>query len=199
MRAWRISFKHQAAASCGSRRFRLPPGFVKTTVGRAATIGGTMKAQMVSKLSLIAALSALSGFSASSLASPQKSSPALINTCLVTNDIKRLTTFYTQALQLEPHKEGDSYVEFRTGTAVLAIFTAEAQDKYLPGSATAGQNRSAILEFRVADVDREYVRLQTIVKTWVKKPTNQPWGTRSIYFRDPDGNLVDFFAPVNSR
>jgi catechol 2,3-dioxygenase-like lactoylglutathione lyase family enzyme len=31
---------------------------------------------------------------------------------------------------------------------------------------------------------------------WVKGPTTQPWGTRSIYFRDPDGNLVDFFAPV---
>lgn len=23
-----------------------------------------------------------------------------------------------------------------------------------------------------------------------------PWGTRSIYFRDPDGNLVDFYSPV---
>jgi catechol 2,3-dioxygenase-like lactoylglutathione lyase family enzyme len=53
-----------------------------------------------------------------------------------------------------------------------------------------------ILEFRVSDVDQEYVRLQSLVKTWVKPPTTQPWGTRSIYFRDPDGNLVDFYTPA---
>jgi uncharacterized glyoxalase superfamily protein PhnB len=59
-----------------------------------------------------------------------------------------------------------------------------------------GQNHSAILEFRVSDVDQEYARLHDVVKQWVKAPTTQPWGTRSIYFRDPDGNLVDFFAQV---
>jgi catechol 2,3-dioxygenase-like lactoylglutathione lyase family enzyme len=40
------------------------------------------------------------------------------------------------------------------------------------------------------------IRLQPIIKTWVKSPTTQPRGTRSIYFRDPDGNLVDFFTRV---
>lgn len=40
---------------------------------------------------------------------------------------------------------------------------------------------------------------QSAVKTWVKPPTTQPWGTRSIYFRDPDSNLVDFYTPPNRR
>ena len=26
-----------------------------------------------------------------------------------------------------------------------------------------------------------------------------PWGNRSILFRDPDGNLVDFFTPVTEK
>jgi catechol 2,3-dioxygenase-like lactoylglutathione lyase family enzyme len=26
----------------------------------------------------------------------------------------------------------------------------------------------------------------------------QPWGTRSFYFRDPDGNLIDLYAPVKT-
>ena len=56
-----------------------------------------------------------------------------------------------------------------------------------------------ILEFRVADVDQEYGRLQSLVKIWVKPPTTQPWGTRSIYFRDPDGNLVDFYTPPKAH
>jgi len=125
--------------------------------------------------------------------------PVLINTCLITNDVKRLAAFYQRILEMEPHADGDTYVEFRTGAGVLAIFAAEAQEKYIPGAARAGENRSAILEFGVSDVDREYARLGEFVKTWVKAPTTQPWGTRSIYFRDPDGNLVDFFTPGNSR
>lgn len=83
---------------------------------------------------------------------------------------------------------------FHTGSGVLAIFSAKAQERYIPGSAVGGNNRSVVLEFKVADVDQEYSRLQGVVKVWVKPPTTQPWGTRSIYFRDPDGNLVDFFT-----
>jgi catechol 2,3-dioxygenase-like lactoylglutathione lyase family enzyme len=122
--------------------------------------------------------------------------PSLIYTCLITNDVKQLTDFYQRVLQVKPRASGESYVEFPTDAGTLAIFGAEAQEKYIPGSAQAGQNRSAILEFNVANVDLEYTRLQGIVKVWVKPPTTQPWGTRSIYFRDPDRNLVDFFSRV---
>jgi catechol 2,3-dioxygenase-like lactoylglutathione lyase family enzyme len=124
--------------------------------------------------------------------------PALINTCLITSDVNRLSAFYTKVLKAEPEKTGNDYVEFRTGAGVLAIFSAEAQEKYIPGSAKPGENHSAILEFKVSDVDQEYTRLHAFVQTWVKGPTTQPWGTRSIYFRDPDGNLVDFFTTLNS-
>lgn len=125
--------------------------------------------------------------------------PALINTCLITNDVKALTAFYSQVLQIEPHKSGDDYVEFPTKAGTLALFAATAQEKYIPGSATAAQNHSLILEFRVGNVDEEYARLRPVVKSWVKGPTTQAWGTRSIYFRDPDGNLVDLFTPPAAK
>lgn len=76
------------------------------------------------------------------------------------------------------------------------MFSDDAQEKYIPGSARPGENHSLILEFEVDDVDREYARLHELVKTWVKEPSTQPWGTRSTYFRDPDGNLVDLFTVV---
>jgi catechol 2,3-dioxygenase-like lactoylglutathione lyase family enzyme len=128
---------------------------------------------------------------------PQKN-PVLINTCLITTDVNRLANFYEQILEMKAQRSGDQYAEFRTGVGVLAIFSADAQLKYIPGSADAASNRSAILEFRVTDVDCEYARLQPLVTTWVKKPTTQPWGTRSTYFRDPDGNLVNFFMPAKT-
>ena len=129
-------------------------------------------------------------------AHPMSQVPSLVLTCLISNDLKQLTQFYERVLQVKANTSAEHYVEFPTSVGTLAIFDAGAQERYIPGAAHAGQNRSAILEFNVANVDQEYVRLQGIVKMWVKPPTTQPWGTRSIYFRDPDGNLVDFFTRV---
>ena len=122
--------------------------------------------------------------------------PALINTCLITSHMSEMLAFYRQVLEMTPQLSGSDYAEFRTPLAVLALFSAEAQEKYIPQATAPASNRSAILEFEVLDVDVEYARLQKMVRIWVKPPTTQPWGTRSVYFRDPDGNLVDFFAQV---
>ena len=125
--------------------------------------------------------------------------PRLVNTCLITNNVNELVQFYETALVLKAQRSGETYAEFRTGAGVLAIFSAEAQEKYIPGSAEPAMNKGVILEFQVGDVDLEFARLQSLVKTWVKPPTTQPWGTRSVYFRDPDGNLVDFYVPPKSH
>jgi catechol 2,3-dioxygenase-like lactoylglutathione lyase family enzyme len=122
--------------------------------------------------------------------------PTLINTCLITKNVKRLVEFYEPILAVRAKWSGRDYAEFPTGVGVLAIFSQEAQEKYISGSTKAAKNESIVLEFRVADVDQEYRRLHGAVKTWVKPPTTQPWGTRSVYFRDPDGNLVDFYTPA---
>jgi uncharacterized glyoxalase superfamily protein PhnB len=127
---------------------------------------------------------------------PDSARHALVNTCLITGNVSHLVDFYESVLTIKARRVGDDYAEFRTDAGVLAIFSAAAQERYIPHSAEAGNNKSVIIEFRVADVDQEYRRLRSIVKTWVKPPTTQPWGTRSIYFRDPDGNLVDFFMPA---
>jgi catechol 2,3-dioxygenase-like lactoylglutathione lyase family enzyme len=132
----------------------------------------------------------------------------LVNTCLITKDVRGLAAFYARVLRVEPQWNDGDYVEFHTGGGVLALFSADAQEIYIPGSAAPAQNRSAILEFRVRDVDHEYERLQKMAGSdmaggvnirWVKAPSTQPCGTRSIYFRDPDGNLVDFFMPARNR
>lgn len=119
--------------------------------------------------------------------------PILTNVCLITTNVSRLVNFYEEVLGIKAQWSGEQYAELRTGVGVLAIFSADAEEKYIPGSANAASNRSAILEFKVTDVDEEYRRLQPIMTIWVKKPTTQPWGTRSVYFRDPDGNLVDLY------
>ncbi len=66
------------------------------------------------------------------------------------------------------------------------------------GAARAAENHTAIVEFRVGDVDKEYERLENVIGDVVQRPTTQPWGNRSLLFRDPDGNLINFFTPVSA-
>jgi uncharacterized glyoxalase superfamily protein PhnB len=89
-------------------------------------------------------------------------------------------------------------IEFNTEQGNLSIYSADMLNELTPDSAFPASNRSVILEFMVDDVDAEYERLQEVAVEWVKPPTTQPWGNRSIYFRDLDGNLVNFYMQVNS-
>ena len=72
-------------------------------------------------------------------------------------------------------------------------------DLFSAGAARPADNHTAIIEFRVADVDREYEKLETMAGDVVQPPTTMPWGNRSLLFRDPDGNLINFFTPVSAE
>jgi len=45
-------------------------------------------------------------------------------------------------------------------------------------------------------VDREYERLKAWNVEVLKPPTTQPWGLRSVWFCDPQGNRINFYAHV---
>lgn len=122
----------------------------------------------------------------------------LTHSCIITADVKRLRTFYRDVLQIQPVSYGENYAEFATENGTLALFALAQHEKLAPGSMNAASNRSIVLEFRVDDVDGEYARLKSMEIDWVKPPTTQSWGNRSTYFRDPDGNLVSFYCPLNT-
>jgi catechol 2,3-dioxygenase-like lactoylglutathione lyase family enzyme len=50
--------------------------------------------------------------------------------------------------------------------------------------------------FEVEDVDAAYERVKALKAEFVKLPVTHPWGTRSFWFRDPEGNIVNFFAEI---
>jgi len=122
----------------------------------------------------------------------------LVSTRLVTHDVNGLVRFYSSVTGIIPVGIED-YVEFETPTGILAISSKRGVDMFNVGAAEAAANRSVIIEFEVDDVDRERSRLDRVVGNFVMEPTNQPWGTRAMLFRDPDGNLISFFAQTIAK
>jgi catechol 2,3-dioxygenase-like lactoylglutathione lyase family enzyme len=116
---------------------------------------------------------------------------------IITADVPGLTHFYRAVIGIEPKTYSEDYREFRTPACILAIGSQRSMDMYGAGAAKPAANRTVILEFQVADVDEEYARLKDMVAGIELEPTTQPWGNRSMLFRDPDGNLINFFTRVS--
>lgn len=117
---------------------------------------------------------------------------------IVTSDVPALSRFYEMITGIPPVGNAD-YVEFETPGATLVLCSQRSVDIHNPAAASSAANRSVILEFPVADVDTERLRLDSMTVNWVMEPTNQPWGNRSMLFRDPDGNLINFYAPITGE
>ena len=107
-----------------------------------------------------------------------------------------MVAFYHRITGITPEIKSEDYVELPTSAGTLAIGSQRSMDMYGAGATTPAANRSAIVEFEVEDVDKEHARLAGVIDKCVLEPTTQPWGNRSMLFRDPDGNLINFFAPV---
>jgi catechol 2,3-dioxygenase-like lactoylglutathione lyase family enzyme len=116
--------------------------------------------------------------------------------CLVSRDLLRARRFYEAILQMK--FEGDEqFAWLTTSRGTLSIFGAEGMEKMAPGSMSGAGHGSYTIEFEVEDVDREFERLKSLGVQFVKEPTTQSWRRRSVWFRDPDGNIVNFYkSPV---
>ncbi|MFD4715455.1 VOC family protein [Streptomyces sp. NPDC058430] len=115
---------------------------------------------------------------------------------IITSNVARLVEFYEKATGVPATWATEDFAELRTPSATLAIAGTRTVPLFAPGSAHPADNHSVIIEFLVDDVDRVHVNLTGLVSDFVNEPTTMPWGNRALLFRDPDGNLVNFFTPV---
>ena len=122
----------------------------------------------------------------------------LFSVRVITNDVKKLAEFYERVTGVTKVQNIDDFAEIFTETTVLAIGSPKTLG-FFEGvdDITPQQNKSMILEFKVKDVDAEYERLKEFLKEKiVQKPKMMPWGNKSLLFKDPDGNLINYFTTV---
>jgi len=125
----------------------------------------------------------------------------LASTRVITADVDRLVVFYETVTGLAAKRHTPDFAEIHTPGATLAIGSTRTLALFGGDDvAEAAANRSAIIEFHVGDVDAEHTRLASSTDvTVVQPPTTMPWGNRSLLLRDPDGTLVNLFAPVTAE
>lgn len=121
---------------------------------------------------------------------------------LLAEDYRSLFRFYRHTLDL-PLDWGDEetgYAQFKCGALTLALFERKAMAEVLstnllPVSA-ACQDRF-VLSFAVDDVDAAAGRLLEKGAVQVTNPHNrEDWGYRVAHFRDPDGNVIELYRPI---
>lgn len=117
------------------------------------------------------------------------------STRLIAADIAAVVRFYETLTGTAADWLAPVFAEIVVPGGVIAIGGAETVALFSEGSAQPAANRTAILEFRVEDVDAEFARLKDLVEV-VQAPKDMPWGNRAAQFRDPEGTLVSLFTPM---
>lgn len=117
-------------------------------------------------------------------------------TIIFARDMPAMRRFYEQVMQLPIHNElGPQWIAYKVGSNILTLTERGLMfdDEPTPRGALSLQ-----LAFRVAPAEVDACA-QELAEAGVEiemSPTNQPWGHRTLFFRDPDGNVLEIYADI---
>jgi len=123
---------------------------------------------------------------------------AIDYTIIFARDMAAMRRFYEDVLGFPLLRElAPTWVEYRVGDNTLALArpSRTADDTPTPHGSAALQ-----LAFKVSapDVDRCAAELVRQGVRLLSPPTDQAFGHRTVFFRDPDGNLLEVFAEISA-
>jgi catechol 2,3-dioxygenase-like lactoylglutathione lyase family enzyme len=128
---------------------------------------------------------------------PLRAIRALDYTVVFARDLAAMRRFYTEVMHFEVYFElgGGKWVELRVGNNILAL---SEPGMVIPDRMPPAGTACLQLAFRVRreEVDACEAALRTQGVTIVGPATDQPWGHRTLFFRDPDGNLLEIYADI---
>lgn len=120
-------------------------------------------------------------------------------TVIFARQMAKMRDFYEHTMGFALHRElSPRWVEFRIGANILAL--TEPGGRFEDPAPPAG-TLSLQLAFRVAplEVDTCAATLAERGVEIISPPTDQPFGHRTLFFRDPDGNVLEIYAEIYPR
>ena len=123
---------------------------------------------------------------------------AIDYTVIFVRDMVAMRRFYEDVLGFAMLRElSPGWVEYRVGNNTLALAwpSLTAADAPTPKGSASLQ-----LAFKVSspEVDQCADALVRMGVNLLSPPTDQTFGHRTLFFRDPDGNLLEVFAEIDA-
>jgi catechol 2,3-dioxygenase-like lactoylglutathione lyase family enzyme len=117
-------------------------------------------------------------------------------TVIFVRNMKMMQHFYENVMEFPVHRIlSDSFIEYRVGSNTLAL---AAYGKLFNDTPPAQGALGLQMAFRVAP--DAVAACATAIEAKGVNPvlplTDQPFGHRTVFFRDPDGNVVEIFAEI---
>jgi catechol 2,3-dioxygenase-like lactoylglutathione lyase family enzyme len=130
------------------------------------------------------------------VASAFRSIKAIDYSVIFVRDMAAMRRFYEDVIGFELIRElSAGWIEYRVGENTLALAkpSRTAKDAAVPSGTAALQ-----LAFKVPVpvVDRCAEELTAKGVELLSPPTNLPFGHRAMFFRDPDGNLLEIYGEL---
>jgi catechol 2,3-dioxygenase-like lactoylglutathione lyase family enzyme len=121
---------------------------------------------------------------------------------LFVEDFEKCLAFYRDTLGLEVVDLGEQFAAFRMDGHNFALngLPEAAKMVNLPVDAfepQTGKPDRVMLCAEVPNVDEAYETLKAKGVTFSQSPEDKYWGIRTIYFCDPEGNVWEFYTPIN--
>ena len=116
---------------------------------------------------------------------------------LLVNDMAKMIRFYRDVLGFEIKEAEDTSNVYlvKDGTLFLLYgrkdFETMTSRKYEYIKGLNGHFELALYVDTFAQVDAEYEHVISLGATPVLEPTTEPWGQRTCYIADPEGNLIE--------
>lgn len=110
---------------------------------------------------------------------------------LITEHYDAMKAFYTNKLSLPVERDipEEQFTQYEMDHCFLAIYGKTFVEKLISKPIT-GKPGSTIYTFKESqDIDSDYQQLKGKGVQFMKSPQTQPWGQRTAYFTDPDGNI----------
>jgi catechol 2,3-dioxygenase-like lactoylglutathione lyase family enzyme len=128
--------------------------------------------------------------------SPFRAIGAIDYTVIFVRDMAAMRRFYEDVLALTLLRElSPNWIEYSLGPNTLALAKPgrTAADAPIPEGSASVQ-----LAFKVSasEVDQCADELLRQGVALLSPPTDQPFGHRTLFFRDPDGNLLEIYAEI---
>ncbi len=119
--------------------------------------------------------------------------------CLFVNDLKQMLAFYRDVIGMDVLRDWDetrSDVEFKHEGIRFMMYERKELDGYLGVEVSYPNGVNGTFELAIdlpkfSDVDKEFERVVKLGAKPIFSPRNEPWGMRSSFIADPEGNLIE--------